>query len=104
MNVFERSKRERLAVYRLEWRPLAEDDLNGVVDYIAADKPDRAANFAVELRAKAEGLRMNPKAYRKGRMEGTHELVAHPNYIIIYRIVGQTVEVLRVKHASQHWP
>lgn len=44
------------------------------------------------------------EAYRKGRMEGTHELVAHPNYIFIYQTVGQTVEALRVKHASQHWP
>ena len=44
------------------------------------------------------------EASRKGGIKGMHELVAHPNYIIIYRIVGQTVEALRVKHASQHWP
>ncbi|MFA7242284.1 MAG: type II toxin-antitoxin system RelE/ParE family toxin [Sulfuricellaceae bacterium] len=71
---------------------------------MAEDNPDRAVSFAAELRAKAEGLREHPQAYRKGRAKGTHELVVHPNYIIVYRIVGLTVEILRIKHAAQLWP
>jgi addiction module RelE/StbE family toxin len=39
-----------------------------------------------------------------GRIKDTRELVVHPNYIVIYRIVGKAVEVLRVKHAAQKWP
>jgi addiction module RelE/StbE family toxin len=91
-------------MYRLEWRPLAENDLAGIVEYIGQDNPERAESFAAELRAKAELLRENPKMYRKSRFRGIHELVAHPNYIILYRIIGQTVEVLRIKHTSQNWP
>ncbi|MHB1292267.1 MAG: type II toxin-antitoxin system RelE/ParE family toxin [Sulfuricella sp.] len=33
-----------------------------------------------------------------------HILVAHPNYLLIYRIQGETIEILRVKHALQQWP
>jgi len=39
-----------------------------------------------------------------GRVKRTREFVVHPNYILVYRIVGKTVEVLRVKHAAQRWP
>jgi plasmid stabilization system protein ParE len=28
----------------------------------------------------------------------------HPHYILIYRLVDDAVEVLRVKHAAQQWP
>ena len=88
----------------LEWRALAENDLEQIVDYIAAGNPDRALSFIVELREKGSLLLTNPKLGRPGRVRGTRELVAHPNYIIVYRLAGQVVEVLRVKHVAQRWP
>ena len=56
------------------------------------------------LMQKATQLDQHPKLGRAGRVTGTRELVVHPNYILIYRIVGESVEVLRVKHAAQKWP
>lgn len=56
------------------------------------------------LMQKAAQLDQHPKLGRTGRVTGTRELVVHPNYILIYRIVGESVEVLRVKHAAQKWP
>lgn len=53
---------------------------------------------------KAGLLDQNPMQERVGRVKGTRELVAHPNYIFIYRVVSKTVEVLRIKHAAQKWP
>ena len=36
--------------------------------------------------------------------EGTRELVAHPNYVIVYRVSETTVEIVNVLHARQQYP
>lgn len=72
--------------------------------YIAADNPDAAQSLKDVIEAKALDLVEQPRLYRAGRVKGTCEMTAHPNYLVIYRIVGQIVEVLRVKHAAQKWP
>ena len=53
---------------------------------------------------KANQLDQHPNIGRVGRIKGTRELLVHPNYLLIYRVVGQIVEVLRVKHAAQQLP
>ena len=49
-------------------------------------------------------LDQHPALGRVGRVKGTRELVAHLNYILIYRVVAKVPEVLRIKHAAQKWP
>ena len=77
-----------------------------IIDYIAQDKPERAASFGEEIRAKTEQLKHHPLMFREGRKRGTRELVAHENYIIIYRVkaAAKTVEILNIKHAAQQRP
>jgi addiction module RelE/StbE family toxin len=42
---------------------------------------------------------------RSGRIEGTRELViSRTPYIAAYRILGSTVQILRVLHGAQLWP
>lgn len=89
---------------RLEWKQIAEDDLAAIVDFIAEDSPTSAERLAVDLHAKADGLREHPEMYRPGRKRGTREMVVHPNYVVIYRVRKETVEILRVKHTAQQWP
>lgn len=86
------------------WRPRASADLLAIVEHIAADNPDAAQALKDAIEGKAANLAEHPKLYRQGRVKGTREMTAHPNYIVIYRIVGKAVEVLRVKHAAQKWP
>lgn len=95
--------------YSIVWRPIAEADLDNIVDYIAQDNPIRAEQFGQELRAKVLPLAQHPELGRQGRPglpEWLRELVAHPNYIIFYRVLAEacTVEILRVKHAAQQVP
>ena len=91
-------------MHKLVWKKQAQADLIKIVLHIAEDNADAADQLAVEIEAKAERLREYPKLFRVGRKRGTRELVAHANYLVIYRIQGETVEILRVKHATQQWP
>ena len=86
------------------WRPAAIADRKSITAYIAQDNPKAAMEMGDMLLEKAELLDQHPMLGRVGRVKGTRELVAHPNYILIYRVVGEVAEVLRVKHAAQKWP
>ncbi len=86
------------------WRPAAIADRKNITAYIAQDNPQAAIEMGDSLMDKAALLDQHPMLGRVGRVKGTRELVAHPNYILIYRVVGDVAEVLRVKHAAQQWP
>jgi toxin ParE1/3/4 len=42
--------------------------------------------------------------YRPGRADGTREAVIHSNYLLIYRLVLDTVEIVNVVHARRDYP
>jgi len=88
----------------LQWRPLSLADRDAIMEYIAQDNPSAAIDLDLEFETKAENARQRPKLYRPGRMKGTREIVVRPNYVMVYRITGDLVEVLRVLHTAQQWP
>ncbi len=95
--------------YRIEWRPMAREDLLAITRYIGKDNPARARSFGQELHDKVKPLAQHPLLGRKGRPglpEWLRELVIHPNYIVFYRVLDEsrTVEILKVKHSTQRTP
>lgn len=74
------------------------------MDHIAQDNPQAALDLDELFEEKADRLIEQPELYRAGRKRGTREMVVHPNYIVIYRIKDDAVEILRVKHTAQKWP
>ncbi len=96
-------------LYCIVWRPIAEADLDKIVDYIAQDNPIRAEEFGQKLRAKVLPLAQHPNLGRTGRPglpAFLRELVTYRNYIIFYRVLDEarTVDILRVKHTVQQTP
>jgi len=89
---------------RLFWTPEALDDRRVIYDYIEANNPSTALALDELLSEKANRLVDHPGLGRPGRVTGTHELVAHQNYILIYDTAGDLVRVLRVLHAARQWP
>jgi addiction module RelE/StbE family toxin len=89
---------------KLVWKQLALNDRERIMDYIAEDNPQAALDLDELFEQKADRLIEQPELYRAGRKRGTREMVVHPNYLVIYRIQKETVEILRVKHAAQQWP
>ena len=89
---------------KLVWKQLALNDRDRIFDHIAEDNPQAALELDALIEQKADRLIEHPELYRAGRRRGTREMVVHPNYIVFYRVVKQTVEILRVKHSAQQWP
>jgi toxin ParE1/3/4 len=83
---------------------MALADRDAIMSYIAQDNPAAAIELDLEFEAKAENARLRPKLYKAGRVNGTHEIVVRPNYVMVYRVFGDVVEVLRMLHAAQQWP
>jgi len=83
---------------------MALADRDAIMVHIAQDNPTAAIDLDLEFEAKAENARVRPKLYKAGRVKGTHEIVVRPNYVMVYRIIGNVVDVLRVLHAAQQWP
>lgn len=83
------------------WLPRAVEQLLSIIDYISEDSPGAAIELARTIRAKADTLSAYPNRYRAGRVAGTRELVVRPNYIVVYRVAGEQVEILRVRHARK---
>lgn len=88
----------------LEWKATAIADLLAIVDCISDDNPDAAQALKDEIEGKVSKLPENPKIYRHGRVDGTREMVVHPNYIVVYAENPKAVTILRVLHAAQQWP
>ncbi|MDQ7986724.1 type II toxin-antitoxin system RelE/ParE family toxin [Pseudomonas sp. G34] len=86
------------------WRATARDDLLQIIRYIANEDPLAARQLKERLESAVLPLAEHPYLYRFGRVPGTRELIAHPNYILVYRVAADAVEVVNVLHARQQYP
>ncbi len=86
----------------LKWTKTALRSVDDIASFIAQDNPTRATSFVRELKDAVTKLQVHPGMGRAGRVPGTRELVLHKNYIAIYRVRGDDVEILRLHHAAQN--
>ena len=85
----------------IKWTKTALATVDGIAGFIAKDNPTRATSFVLELQSAVTQLQAHPGMGRAGRVPGTRELVLHKNYIAIYRVRGDVVEILRLHHAAR---
>ena len=85
----------------LKWTRTALRSVDEIAGFIAADNPSRATSFVRELKDAVNKLQAHPGMGRSGRVPGTRELVLHKNYIAIYRVRGDDVEILRLHHVAR---
>jgi addiction module RelE/StbE family toxin len=91
-------------VLKLVWLEPALEQLETILDYIAVRNEDAAMRLQLAIEGCAESLADRPFLYRPGRVEGTREAVVHPNYIVVYRVTAEAVEIVSVVHARQEYP
>jgi plasmid stabilization system protein ParE len=85
----------------LRWTKTALGAVDETAGFIAKDNPRRATSFVLELKDAVTKLQVRPGMGRPGRDPGTRELVLHKNYIAIYRVRGDDVEILRLHHVAR---
>lgn len=86
------------------WSDEAEADLLAIIDFIGERDPWAAERLGEAIRDSTWPLPEHPYLFRPGRVPGTREIVAHPNYVVVYRVELACIEVLRVLHARQEYP
>ena len=88
------------------WSPEAIEDLAALRGYIEQDNPAAARRIALHIFHTVEMLLGdNPEMGRPGRVPGTRELVIPKTpFVVPYRLVGRTIQILRVFHGARRWP
>jgi toxin ParE1/3/4 len=90
---------------QVQWTVSAGLDREAAIDYIAKDNLSAALNQLDEIEGQTDRLADYPKLGRPGRVKGTRELVVNRTpFIVVYRIKGEMVQILRVLHGAQQWP
>jgi toxin ParE1/3/4 len=81
----------------LSFTPLAVEDLDGILHYIAQDRPETAVRIVAEIRQKCEFLAQHPDVgERRPEISDVHRCWSVRRWVIIYRVLPGSVEIHRV--------
>jgi addiction module RelE/StbE family toxin len=90
---------------RVRWTRRALRALDEIAEYIARDRPQAARHVMERVQTSVDHLSLQPELGRVGRVPGTRELIVSGTpFIVPYRILEETVEILTVLHAARRWP
>ncbi len=89
---------------RLLWTAEALEDLCEIIGYIAERNLPAAERLTDIIETTVERLPDHPFLYRAGRVSATREAIVHPNYIVVYRVGSDAVEILAVLHSRRQYP
>ena len=89
---------------RIVWSSTSQRKINEIVDYISKDNVDAALALVEEFEERVQYLKKHP---RSGQMvpalndEMVRQLVVQSNYLIIYEINQDHINILTIRHAKQ---
>ncbi|HEU0067549.1 MAG TPA: type II toxin-antitoxin system RelE/ParE family toxin [Sphingomonas sp.] len=82
------------------WRRDALNDLDGIIAYIEIDDPAAAIRVRNRLVELGDSLTEFPGRGRPAS-GGTREMVTVAPYVLVYRLVGDTVNILAISHGRR---
>ncbi len=85
-------------------QPQYWESLQAIEDYIAHDNPAAAIDIWLSIDDQVSKLTDPNFPRRRGRVPGTLELVAHPNYVVVLEQTLDAVTVLDVLHVAMKYP
>ena len=75
---------------KIVWLPAAADALDREFDFLAAKNPQAARTVFVRIVALVRRLADFPNSGLP--------------YVVVYRVSGESVQILRIFHTRQEWP
>ncbi len=88
----------------VRWSDEATTDLVEIIDFIEQRNAMAAQSLHDAIVRSAENLPLMPYLFRPGRVAATREHVVHPNYIVVYQVGDDMIDILRVLHSRQQYP
>ena len=90
---------------KIRFAPAALDDLMLIRDYLIEHRGEEQAQRAgARIRASIDHLLQFPYAGRIGDVPGTRvRKVTGQPYLVVYRVVEETIEVAHIYHERQNW-
>ena len=89
---------------KVVWSWLARKRRLEILGYISRYDTEAARKMDRLFRQSARRLVSFPQMGVAGRIEGTRELTVHPNYIVVYKISQETIEIITIVHSAQLFP
>jgi toxin ParE1/3/4 len=90
---------------QIKWLKKALRNLEQAYAVIAKDDPEAAVRTILKIEAAVRQLSEFSNLGRVGQIEGTRELVISKTpFIVVYRVKGKTVQVIRVLHGARKYP
>lgn len=90
---------------KVAWTRSAIQDRDDQIRHIAKEDPVAAREQLRRLRKQYPILAQHPESGRPGRVPETRELViTRTPFLLIYRVLLDRVEILRMLHGAQQWP
>ncbi|MHB1103404.1 MAG: type II toxin-antitoxin system RelE/ParE family toxin [Devosia sp.] len=90
---------------KVEWTLSAQQDRDQLINYLDTESAQAALIVDERIHEQVQRLREFPESGRRGRVNGTRELVIQRTpYIAAYRIDGNALIILRLFHGAQKWP
>lgn len=89
----------------IEWRKSAKTDLYKILDFIGEHNEMAAEHLFERIEQLLEHVAEYPYFYKQSlRTPTLREIVAHPNYIVLYLVAATHIEVVNVIHSRQEYP
>jgi toxin ParE1/3/4 len=88
----------------VEWSPRALYETKQAVGYVNQFSEKAGNDLYARFEDVATLLSHQPYTGRPGRIEGTREFVAHPNYILVYVVMVDRVRIESVVHSRREYP
>ena len=90
---------------KLEWSPLADEQVDAAIAYIARDNPAAAREWLEHLLERVKSLTRFPNSGRvvpETQREDIREIIVSP-YRVMYRRTNDLVEIVAIQHEAREF-